>query len=95
MRRGYPNVEIYPSHSRDGKPLQFSLPIQIVTPIDAKQCWEQFRLADRDKRPRASEIGRCKENLLGLACQQGQGDTRRVYGSVREEGILDRGRRCA
>jgi hypothetical protein len=63
MRRGYPNVAIYPSHSRDSKPLQFSLPIQIVTPIDAKQCWEQLRTATRG-RPRGSEIGSCKENLL-------------------------------
>jgi hypothetical protein len=45
--------------------VSFPLPAQNATPIDEKQCWEQFRDADLDNDGvlRASKIGSFKENL--------------------------------
>jgi hypothetical protein len=45
--------------------VSFPLPAQNATPIDEKQCWEQFKAADLDNDGvlRASEIGSFKENL--------------------------------
>jgi hypothetical protein len=45
--------------------VSFPLPAQNATPIDEKQCWEQFKAADLDNDGvlTASEIGSFKENL--------------------------------